>query len=74
MFTAGSYYSLPDGLELMASGDGNSFYAATDDGETLVRYELDEEGGFLLEGWPTAWSIEDLKELTPDVNAPVLTS
>jgi len=72
MFSAGSYYSLPNGLELMASGDGASFYTVTEHDNTLLRYELNEAGQFLLEGWPTPWSIEDLKELTLDVDAPVL--
>jgi hypothetical protein len=73
MFSPGSYYSLPDGVELIASGDGTSFYAATDHDNAVVRYELNENGQFLLEGLATPWSIEDLKELTPDVDAPVLT-
>jgi hypothetical protein len=36
MFRAGGIYVLPNGREVMASGDGSSFYAIDDDEKTLL--------------------------------------
>ena len=60
MFQAGEIYLLPDGRELMASGDGSTFYGLADNGYDLLRYELNEQGGLACAGRITAWSLSDL--------------
>lgn len=60
MFRAGGIYVLPNGREVMASGDGFSFYAEAPDGKTVLRYELNEGGRLMLNGRLTAWDVENL--------------
>ena len=60
MYRAGGIYVLPNGRELMASGDGLSFYAVAVDGKTVLRYELNEAGRLMLNGRLTAWDVDDL--------------
>ena len=62
MFRAGGIYVLPNGREVMASGDGWSFYAVADDGESVLRYQLNEAGRLLLAGRLTAWDVKDLRD------------
>ena len=71
MFQAGEIYLLPDGRELMASGDGSTFYGLADNGYDLLRYESDEEGRLLCAGRITAWSLGDLRHQANDL-APCL--
>ena len=73
MFQAGEIYLLPDGRELMASGDGSTFYGLADNGYDLLRYELDEQGGLACAGRITAWSLDDLRRQANDL-APCLRS
>ena len=60
MFRAGGIYVLPNGREVMASGDGLSFYAEAPDGKTVLRYELNDVGRLMLDGRLTAWDVENL--------------
>ena len=60
MFRAGGIYVLPNGREVMASGDGLSFYAEAPDGKTVLRYELNDGGRLMLNGRLTAWDVESL--------------
>jgi hypothetical protein len=62
MFRTGGIYVLPNGREVMASGDGSSFYAVADGGEAVLRYELNEAGRLLLDGRLTAWDAKDLRD------------
>jgi hypothetical protein len=62
-------YVLPNGCQLMASGDGSIFYATSDSGSDLIWYELNEEGQLLFRGRPTAWSADDLREMLQPVEA-----
>ncbi len=80
MFRAGGIYYLPNGRELMASGDGASFYAQTDDSRSILRYELNEAGRLLLDGRLTAWDVTALQdsnrnaEITPPAHSSPTTS
>jgi hypothetical protein len=69
MFRKGGIYVLPNGRELMASGDGQTFYATAEDGKKLVRYELNQLGRLMVRGRITAWGQEDLTDssFTTDV-------
>ena len=71
MFQAGQIYLLPDGRELMAAGDGSTFYGLADNGYDLLRYELNEQGGLACAGRITAWSLSDLRPQANDL-APCL--
>jgi hypothetical protein len=62
LFKTGGIYLLPNGRELMASGDGSTFYAIAADSENALRYELNESGRLLFEGRLTAWSAQDLRD------------
>jgi hypothetical protein len=62
MFRPGGIYVLPNRHELMASEDGSSFYAVADDGESVLRYELNEAGRLLLDGRLTAWDVTALQD------------
>jgi hypothetical protein len=62
MFRKGGIYVLPNGRELMASGDGQTFYATAEDGKRLVRYELNQLGRLMVSGRITAWGQEDLTD------------
>jgi hypothetical protein len=62
LFRTGGIYLLPNGRELLASGDGSTFYATADEGENLLRYELNESGRLLFDGRLTAWSAQDLRD------------
>jgi hypothetical protein len=68
MFRSGGIYVLPNGRELMASGDGSSFYAIVDDG--VLRYELNEAGRLLLDGRLTAWDVTVLRDSERTVELP----
>lgn len=74
MFDAGEIYSLPDGRELMAAGDGVTFYGAGENEQDLLRYELDDNGRLLCAGRMTAWTEDDLRpqaiELAPHLSDP----
>jgi hypothetical protein len=61
MFDAGEIYLLPNGRELMASGDGSTFYAIADNGYDLLCYELNEQGRLTCSGRLTAWSSAELR-------------
>jgi hypothetical protein len=71
MFEAGEIYVLPNGRELMASGDGSTFYAIADNGYDLLRYELSEQSRLTCGGRLTAWSSAELRhsEQTADITA-----
>jgi len=71
MYREGGIYVLPNGRELMASGDGQTFYAIAEDGKKAVRYELNELGRLMVNGRITAWGGEDLRDssFTMDVNS-----
>jgi hypothetical protein len=62
MFRAGGIYVLPNGRELMASGDGLCFYAVANDGKSVLRYELNEAGRLLLGGRLTASDVTALQD------------
>jgi len=62
VFKTGGIFVLPNGRELMASGDGICFYAIADNGEDVLRYELSENGRLLCQGRLTAWGAEDLRD------------
>lgn len=62
LFRTGGIYVLPNGRELMASGDGSTFYSAADEGENILRYELNESDRLLFDGRLTAWSAQDLRD------------
>ena len=64
MYREGGIYVLPNGRELMASGDGQTFYAISEDGKKAVRYELNELGRLMISGRITAWGREDLRDST----------
>ena len=70
MFRSGGIYVLPNGRELMASGDGSNFYAVASDGESVLRYELNEAGRLLLEGRLTAWDVTNLRDSNRTVETP----
>lgn len=70
IFKTGGIYVLPNGRELMASGDGSTFYAIADDGESALRYELNESGRLLCEGKLTAWGAEDLRDTQQTADLP----
>ena len=69
MFREGGIYVLPNGRELMASGDGQTFYAVAEDRKKALRYELNESGRLVVNGRVTAWGQEDLRDssFTTDV-------
>ena len=60
MFREGRIYVLPNGRELMASGDGSSFYA--NEGDDVLQYQVNESGRLVCRGRLTAWSVDDLRE------------
>ena len=62
MFRQGGVYVLPNGRQLMASGDGQTFYAVAEDGKNAVRYEVNESGRLVVNGRVTAWGQEDLRD------------
>ena len=62
MYREGGIYVLPNGRELMAAGDGQTFYAVAEDGKRAVRYELNEWGRLMVSGRITAWGREDLRD------------
>ena len=62
LFKRGGIFVLPNGRELMASGDETIFYAIADNGEDVVRYELSDGGRILCQGRLTAWGVEDLRD------------
>ena len=62
VFKKGGIFVLPNGRELMASGDGTIFYAIADNGEDVLRYELNDDGRILCQGRLTAWGAEDLRD------------
>ena len=70
MFRPGGIYILPNGRELVASGDDSNFYAVANDGESILRYELNEAGRLLLEGRLTAWDVTNLDDSHRTVEAP----
>jgi hypothetical protein len=67
MFEAGEIYVLPNGRELMASGDDLTFYGFADNGYDLLRYEVNEDGRLLCGGRTTAWCQNDLSQLTAEL-------
>ena len=62
VFKTGGIFVLPNGRQLMASGDGTIFYPMADNGEDVLRYELSENGRILCQGRLTAWGTEDLRD------------
>jgi len=71
MFRAGGIFILPNGRELIASGDGTNFYGVCDNGDVL-RYELNEAGRFMLHGRLTAWSVTDLRDSSQTAEPPLV--
>ena len=67
MFEAGQIYLLPNGRELMAAGDGSTFYGVADNGYDLLHYELNEDDRLLCAGRITAWSLSDLRKQAAEV-------
>jgi hypothetical protein len=72
MFREGGIFVLPNGRELIASGDGTNFYGVSDKGEVL-RYELNDAGRFMLHGRLTAWAVTDLRDSSHTVERPMVT-
>ena len=72
MFRVGGIYVLPNGREVMASGDGISFYAVAADDNTVLRYELNEGGRLILDGRLTAWDVENLLDTNRTSELPTL--
>jgi hypothetical protein len=67
MFETGEIYVLPNGRELMASGDGVTFYGFADNAYDLLRYEVNDDGRLLCGGRITAWSENDLRQQAAEI-------